>query len=114
MNKQKIILPISILLGCFILGAFYFLAQTKKLESVETQQRLDSQLKQSQQDYAARVEDNKSFALKECLTLAETNYGNGMNYNYLGSIEVPIGSPRHVALANMLKNDQDTCFKQYK
>jgi len=37
MNKQKIILPISILLGCIILGAFYYKAEIKK-QGISVQQ----------------------------------------------------------------------------
>jgi len=29
MNKHKLILPISIILGCIILGGFYYFAETK-------------------------------------------------------------------------------------
>jgi len=48
MNKQKLILPASALLGFIILGVFYYLFQIKKVESIDVQQRLDSQLKQFQ------------------------------------------------------------------
>lgn len=36
MNKQKLILPISILLGCIILGGFYYASQINKQKMIET------------------------------------------------------------------------------
>ena len=40
MDKHKIILPISILLGCIILGGFFYASQVNKQQSIEGQQIL--------------------------------------------------------------------------
>jgi hypothetical protein len=43
MTKKDYILPVSIVLGCFILGLFFYLSQVEKQESIERQQELKSQ-----------------------------------------------------------------------
>ena len=43
MNKQKLILPISIILGCIILGVFFYVSQINKQNSIERQQELKLQ-----------------------------------------------------------------------
>jgi hypothetical protein len=54
MHKNKLILPISILLGCIVLGSFYYFSQLNKQKSIETQQRIELQAKA---DQAALVEE---------------------------------------------------------
>jgi len=39
MNENKLILPVSILLGCIILGGFYYLKQLNEQKFVEKQQK---------------------------------------------------------------------------
>ena len=45
MDKSKLILPITILLGCIILGGFYYASQLSKQRSIEKQQQIDLQAK---------------------------------------------------------------------
>ena len=40
MNKNKLILPVSIIIGCFILGGFFYLVQLNKQSSIKEQQKL--------------------------------------------------------------------------
>lgn len=45
MDKSKLILPISILLGCLILGGFIYASQLSKQKSIEKQQQIELQAK---------------------------------------------------------------------
>lgn len=45
MDKNKLVLPISILLGCIILGGFFYASQIIKQRSIERQQRDELQAK---------------------------------------------------------------------
>jgi hypothetical protein len=45
MDKTKFILPITILLGCIILGGFYYASETNKQQSIEKQQQIEHQAK---------------------------------------------------------------------
>ncbi len=45
MDKTKLVLPISILLGCVILGGFFYASQVIKQESIEKQQMIDLRAK---------------------------------------------------------------------
>lgn len=53
MDRKKIILPISILLGCIILGGFFYAGQVNKQQSIERQQIL-------KQMEDRRIEDAKA------------------------------------------------------
>lgn len=64
MNKNKLILPVSIIIGCFILGGFFYLIQLNKQSSIEEQQRLKI-------TYEKEVEDAKLQAQTE-IDLAKT------------------------------------------
>jgi len=48
MDKQKLILPISILLGCIILGGFFYASQINKQKSIEKQQEIDLAVKRDE------------------------------------------------------------------
>ena len=50
MDKYKLILPISILLGCIILGGFYYASQLGKQRLIEKQQQIDMQAKKNEQE----------------------------------------------------------------
>lgn len=115
MDKHKLILPISILLGCIILGGFFYASQINKQKSIERQQQAELKLKQDQQYRNEQVENNKKVELEKCLSLAETSYEVGMGYQANNAAtEVQVWSPKGIALAGILKNDQDTCINQYK
>jgi len=61
MSKEKLILPISILLGCIVLGGFYYLSEVNKQQGIERLERLKMEQEQAlkMKDY----ENNKE--LKE-------------------------------------------------
>ncbi|MFA6526300.1 MAG: hypothetical protein WCT26_02700 [Candidatus Buchananbacteria bacterium] len=51
MNKidiHKLILPVSVLLGCIILGSIYYVTEMNKQQSIERQQKLDIQQRQEE------------------------------------------------------------------
>ena len=45
MANNHLILPISILAGCIILGGFYYASETNKQKSIERQQQVELQAK---------------------------------------------------------------------
>lgn len=49
MDKQKLLLPVTVLLGCIILGGVYYDVELNKQHSIERQQQLDLQQKQADQ-----------------------------------------------------------------
>lgn len=48
MDKNKLVLPISILLGCIIIGGFIYASQVIKQQSIEKQQQIELQAKTEQ------------------------------------------------------------------
>lgn len=65
MDKHKIILPISILLGCIILGGFFYASQVNKQQSIEKQQAI--KLQEDKKIEMAKLE-------KECRDLGNKMY----------------------------------------
>ena len=89
MKKDKLVLPVSVLLGCIILGSFLYASQLSKQKSIERQQQIEIeqdktmlQLKaeQEKQDQLAKelkeqdVKEQAEQALNICIANAETNY----------------------------------------
>jgi len=56
-DKNKLVLPICILLGCIIIGGFIYASQVSKQKSIEKQQQIDLQAKM-QADQAKAEKDN--------------------------------------------------------
>jgi hypothetical protein len=108
MDKQKLILPASILLASIFLGGFYFASQVIKQRSIERQQQIDLQVKQTQQDYVTQAGENRIFALNSCLSEAKSEYNANMKNVY------PTATLIVAEFSNILKNEQDACIKQYK
>lgn len=65
MDKHKIILPVSILLGCIILGGFFYASQVNKQKSIEKQQAI--KLQEDKKIEIAKAE-------KECRDLGSKMY----------------------------------------
>lgn len=76
MDKNKLILPISILLGCIILGGFYYASQLSKQQSIEKQQQIDLQAKAEQDKLKQSEEQLKTEReiLEKCGNIAQQNY----------------------------------------
>lgn len=49
MDFNKLIIPVSIIIGSLVIGGFFYAIQVNKQESIEMQQRLELQSKQTQQ-----------------------------------------------------------------
>lgn len=63
MDKHKLILPVSILLGCIILGGFYYTSQISKQNSIQIQ--TNNLLQKQQEDLFNKNQD--CFKYKEVL-----------------------------------------------
>ena len=67
MNKNKLILPAGVIIGCLIIGAFFYLVQINKQESLERQQ-------------LAKLEEEKSLSVfnkkNKCMEICKEYYDN--------------------------------------
>ena len=118
MDKHKLILPISILLGCIILGGFFYASQINKQRLVERQ--LEIKLQEDRQVEEAKQTEvvMKKQALENCLKNADDNYqanfesyciseGRGANCQSIKRYN----ADRVEAIG---KEEKEDCFKQYK
>jgi hypothetical protein len=69
MDKHKLILPVVILLGCIILGGFFYASQVNKQKSIEQQQWIKLQDDRQQQDINNAIEKLK-LKQDECKALS--------------------------------------------
>ena len=99
MDKSKLVLPITILLGCIILGGFFYASQLSKQKSIEKQQQIELQAKveadQVKADrnravlQAKEKQDKKEYVAKrkiECYAIYEKErekYNNVENFGYV-------------------------------
>ena len=65
MDKNKLILPVSILLGCIILGGFYFASQVNRQKSIERQQQIDLRARAEADEVKAATDQTKAEKDKE-------------------------------------------------
>lgn len=66
MDKSKVLLPISILLGSIILWWFFYVVQLNKQQSIEKQQELKLQM------------DNRDLEIREKKEKEETRFNNNL------------------------------------
>lgn len=72
MDKNKLVLPITILLGCMILGGFIYASQLSKQQSIEKQQQIEIEHeKQKQLEEQLKTERE---VLEKCGNIAQQNY----------------------------------------
>jgi uncharacterized protein YpmB len=112
MNKDKLILPVSILLGCIILGGFYYLTQASKQHSIEKQQQVDMAQKQAEQqaeaDQNAQITKDKSACVIEAQSNAIDLYNNSsMCRGAYKSDDCNTG----IYLVTQYNNAYDTCLQ---
>ena len=69
MDKNKLVLPVSILIGCIILGGFYYAGEITKQKSIEKQQQIDLQAQQVEIQTK-----NDLINQKECSTVSANFY----------------------------------------
>ena len=99
MDKNKLILPVAIILGCIVLGGSFFAVQASKQRSIEKQQEVELQAK-SVADQVRAEQDRKEYLAKrksDCLDIYKTegakwNNVNGWRYD----------------------DAKDTCYVEYK
>ena len=116
MDKNKLVLPITILLGCIILGSFIYASQLSKQKSIEKQQQIDLQAKaeqdkSKQQTEQLKIEQDKKEYIakrkKDCYEIYEKEREKFNNVENFGYVETcSIGS-------NFLCQD-DSCEIIYK
>ena len=107
MDKNKLVLPISILLGCIILGGFYYLSQVNKQASIERQQQTDL-LAKTEQDKIKTEQDKRDYIAKrktECLAIYKTESDKFNNVKSWSYIEPS---------TNIFNFNSDTCEIIYK
>ena len=71
--KQRLILPISILFGCIVLGGFIYASQISKQKSIEKQQQIDIRAKENQQQLDLQIKKEEVKAKIEADQETETN-----------------------------------------
>ena len=83
-NREKLILPITILLACAILGGFLYATQISKQKSIERQEslRLENETKKEQQEKQTRqtCDDESRTKAKELLKKKAQIYPNNEEY----------------------------------
>ena len=108
MNKQleKFAIPLSILIGCIIIGGFIFTVQMRKQNYIEEQASLER-----------FNEIKKETGLNLCLDTAESDYWSSMELNGTKNKETGvITAPtwRWEDAEKVKQNDINNCYKQYK
>lgn len=127
MDKNKLILPITILLGCIILGGAFYAVQASKQKSIEKQQTLkmeedrriaDAKAEEDKKAAEAKAElDQKEFDAKrksDCLAIYKTEsdkWNNVRGWRYDDSedtcyIRYKEGSPKTAAKCDELYPDK--------
>lgn len=68
---NKLSLPVTVLIGCIILGGFYYASETNKQASIERQQQSDLQMRRDEQQ-AVVIQNNLVAKQKsDCVTQAQ-------------------------------------------
>ena len=82
---NKLSLPVTILIGCVILGGFYYVTQVSKQKSIERQQlneRLEEQRIRDAQAYKESSDRlSKMFCVDEATQAAQDQYKSSCNYD---------------------------------
>ena len=116
MDKHRLILPMSILLGCIILGGFYYASETNKQLYIEKKQEM--KLSEDQKLAEAQMEqtNQNQLALQSCLDEADAKYNKSAKY-WL-DLQDKIGADNVIKSVEKekvtLQQDKDNCYKQYK
>lgn len=69
LDKNKLILPIAIVLGCLILGGVFYMIQVNKQKSIEKQQQAEQTAKNIQQAIDNKIQE-LLLKQKECESLS--------------------------------------------
>jgi len=106
MDKNKLVLPISILLGCIIIGGFIYEGQVIKQKSIEKQQQIELQ---------AKTEADKASAEKD---KTDENFNNNLKCQALlkdlkQRWNNVVGIYYQPATGNEFFNKGNTCIVKY-
>jgi hypothetical protein len=88
MDKNKLILSISILMGCILLGGFFYASQVVKQKSIESQQQTELQEKK-EADQIKAEQDKRDYIAKrklDCLAIYKTEsdkWSNVQSWRYI-------------------------------
>lgn len=86
MKKHNLILPVSILLGCIILGGFVFVSQISKQKSIEKQQQTELQAKTEQDKREYLVKRKKDCYDYETAERKKFNNVDGSFYDEVNDV----------------------------
>lgn len=74
MDKNKLVLPICIIVGSIVLGGFYYMSELNKQESIERQQQIELQAKKDEFEMKSE-QDKKEYVVKrksDCYEIENT------------------------------------------
>ena len=72
-NINKLLLPATVLIGCVILGGFYYLSQVSKQNSIEKQQKVELQAKADAEQEIKDKESSERLGKMFCVDEAQQN-----------------------------------------
>lgn len=124
MEKNKLILPISIIIGAIILGWFFYATENNKQKSIEKQAQMKieqenkilEEQKQKEADVKNEEELNKAM-LDSCIADAENAYWNYVELNGTGKRNDATGVTASTNIWNTAKENKkdeiDNCYNRY-
>lgn len=122
--KDKLILPITIIVASLIIGGFYYVTQINKQESIERQKERDVDVKKMEIEYkkeeakaAEEAKERNQRHYNICVQGAEREYWEYMEINGTKNenTETINAETRHWDTAEeKKKQDVEECFKRYK
>jgi hypothetical protein len=111
LDKNKLILPIAIVLGCLILGGVFYMIQINKQKSIERQQEIKIEAeRQAQKDR----ENKLSVCLGDAVSAYNVNWEAGCKFQ--GKTEKNCVLYGSVAddINSTLEEAKTDCYKTYK
>ncbi len=119
MNQKKLILPLSIIVGCIILGGFIYASQINKQRSIERQQVVELEEGRRIEKIKAEQEHKEYVAKRklECYELFLSEQKRVNNAENFGYIEIYTRFDEFGNFTNIIEEDDyrdDTCEIIYK
>lgn len=104
LNKNKLILPISILLASIVIGGFYYASQVSKQKSIERQQEIKIEEEKSKENELRKN-------LDACLNDAKDKFNNAIK-PFLDNKREGLDEAYSFLESKYATNKND-CFKKY-
>lgn len=101
MDKNKLILSISILISSIVLGGFLYEIQVIKQQSIEKQLQMKTEQDRITTEQEKKEKENQESLLNECLKEVDAKNKQLWDSGHLGMT------------LQEIKNNKDTCFKKY-